>query len=243
MTSSRKISGFFVRKMESQSECDLSQTLLEMCTQFGWANATFFGSGMTEPETPEDILITTYEQGWVDRYMEQEYKFIDPVVSQGAQSLLPLDWSTIKQDTPELRAFFGEAKELGVGRSGLTVAVRGVNGESSLFSVNSSESGEKWKLQRDEMVADLTYFAHLFHGVVWDQQNPNHQRKVAKLTRREQDVLRWAARGKTAWETAKILNLTEKTVAFYLSNITAKLKVATKTQAVAVAITQRLLVM
>jgi len=55
--------------------------------------------------------------------------------------------------------------------------------------------------------------------------------------------LRWAAKGKTAWETGKILELKEKTVSFYISNANFKLGVATKTQAVARAISENLLIM
>ena len=56
------------------------------------------------------------------------------------------------------------------------------------------------------------------------------------LARREKQALYWAGKGKTCWETAKILGLTERTVDFYLRNASHKLGAATKTQAVAKAI-------
>lgn len=56
---------------------------------------------------------------------------------------------------------------------------------------------------------------------------------LPRLTRRESDVLSWAARGKTAWETAQLLGLTERTVKFYLARACARLEVRNKTHAVA----------
>ncbi|QUJ76955.1 helix-turn-helix transcriptional regulator [Sulfitobacter albidus] len=56
------------------------------------------------------------------------------------------------------------------------------------------------------------------------------------LAPRELDVLRWAARGKTTWETAQLLNLSEATVAFYARRACARLNVKSKIHAVAVCI-------
>jgi DNA-binding CsgD family transcriptional regulator len=239
----RTISEFFVDLIGSQNDIDLKLALIEMCKKFGWTNATFFGLNLPGTNFGDNVLITTYHKDWVERYQEQNYKYIDPIVTAGIRSLLPMDWAAVPADTNELRAFFGEARELGVGSSGLSISVRGQFGDCSLFSVNSSEIGRNWQLQRNEIISDLTYFAHLFHSIVSERLNLNEQFDMPKLAPREQDVLRWAARGKTAWETGRILNISEKTVAFYLSNATTKLGVASKTEAVATAISRRLLIM
>jgi DNA-binding CsgD family transcriptional regulator len=51
------------------------------------------------------------------------------------------------------------------------------------------------------------------------------------ITDREKEVLRWTADGKTAYEVARILDISERTVNFHLSNVTAKLGAINKTQA------------
>lgn len=56
------------------------------------------------------------------------------------------------------------------------------------------------------------------------------------LTKREKDVLCWAAEGKTAWEIGAILSISERTVKFHLSNIYRKLGVHTRAQALMTAI-------
>lgn len=53
-----------------------------------------------------------------------------------------------------------------------------------------------------------------------------------RLSPREIEVLRWAMDGKSNWNIAQILNVSEHTVSFHLRNAFAKLKASTRTQAV-----------
>lgn len=52
------------------------------------------------------------------------------------------------------------------------------------------------------------------------------------MTAREKDILRWTAEGKTAYEIARILAVSERTVNFHINNAVAKLGAANKVQAV-----------
>lgn len=56
------------------------------------------------------------------------------------------------------------------------------------------------------------------------------------LSQREIDVLTWVSQGKSNWEAAKILGISENTVKFHVSNICKKLDVTRRGQAVAKAI-------
>ena len=58
-----------------------------------------------------------------------------------------------------------------------------------------------------------------------------------KLTPREREILAWIAVGKSAWETATILSISQKTVVHHLDHIRRKLGAANTTQAVVVALT------
>ncbi|MBF0110096.1 MAG: autoinducer binding domain-containing protein [Magnetococcales bacterium] len=64
---------------------------------------------------------------------------------------------------------------------------------------------------------------------------------VFELTEREKECLRWAADGKTSWETGMILNVSERTVNFHLANAQKKLMATNKIQAVARAILYHIL--
>lgn len=61
------------------------------------------------------------------------------------------------------------------------------------------------------------------------------------LSARELACLHWAAAGKTSWETALILGLSEHTVNFHLKKACGKLGVRTRRAAVAAALRQGLL--
>jgi DNA-binding NarL/FixJ family response regulator len=61
------------------------------------------------------------------------------------------------------------------------------------------------------------------------------------LTKREREVLTWVGRGKTSSEIAIILGLTERTVNFHCDQAIKRLDVTNRTQAVAKAITERLI--
>lgn len=56
------------------------------------------------------------------------------------------------------------------------------------------------------------------------------------LSERERECLLWVSMGKTAWETASILNLSQRTIEFHLKNAIRKLNAANKIHAVTIAI-------
>jgi DNA-binding CsgD family transcriptional regulator len=56
--------------------------------------------------------------------------------------------------------------------------------------------------------------------------------KGVALSPRELQCLKWAAQGKSAWETGRILGISRHTVAFHLDNAKRKLGVRSTIQAV-----------
>jgi DNA-binding CsgD family transcriptional regulator len=61
------------------------------------------------------------------------------------------------------------------------------------------------------------------------------------LTPREREVLWWAAQGKSAWEIGGILHISKRTVDGHTHNAMRKLGAANRTQAVAIALRERLI--
>ncbi len=58
---------------------------------------------------------------------------------------------------------------------------------------------------------------------------------ASRLTRRENECLFWCAKGKSYWETSRILGISERTVNHHMSRVRNKLGVLTNAQAVALA--------
>jgi len=61
------------------------------------------------------------------------------------------------------------------------------------------------------------------------------------LTPREKECIKWAAAGKTSWETGMILGISKSTVDFFVENVRSKLQATNKTQAVAQSIRLKLI--
>ena len=72
-------------------------------------------------------------------------------------------------------------------------------------------------------------------------RNRNSLTRGPKLTKRERECLSWVAAGKTDWEISQILKIAEQTVHEYVQNALIKLNATTRAQAVAIAITTRLI--
>jgi DNA-binding CsgD family transcriptional regulator len=70
---------------------------------------------------------------------------------------------------------------------------------------------------------------------------PKTQTRTGSLTPREREVLAWVSRGKSAWEIGTILRITKRTVDEHVQTVVRKLGAANRTQAVAIAIRDRLI--
>jgi DNA-binding CsgD family transcriptional regulator len=64
---------------------------------------------------------------------------------------------------------------------------------------------------------------------------------LPKLSERELECLEWVSFGKTSWETAMILGVSERTINFHLLNASRKLNVYGRQAAVALALRHNLL--
>lgn len=69
----------------------------------------------------------------------------------------------------------------------------------------------------------------------------NHGRDSAVLTTRELEVLAWVKHGRNTSEIAAILEISERTVKFHISNIIRKLDAENRLHALVIALEQKLL--
>lgn len=204
-------------------------------------HVTYFGFSLPiPPKTRGNLLLTTYPKPWADHYFANKYQRTDPVLLSGHGSILPYDWNIIPQDTAPVRKFFGEANEFGVGERGISFPIRGALGEKALFSITSDLSFAEWQNFQREAAAHLLMLAYQFHNGIVRMLDPE-QNKPPHLGPREREVLAWAAKGKTIWDTASILGLQENTVSFYLKSAISKMRAVNKTHAVAEAVRLQLL--
>jgi len=76
----------------------------------------------------------------------------------------------------------------------------------------------------------VSMYAHARCAALMGCASDGQRRRV--LSGRERDVLAWAAEGKSSWEIATILGLSERTVNWHVEQSKKKLDAVTRTQAV-----------
>lgn len=86
------------------------------------------------------------------------------------------------------------------------------------------------------------HFAVLRRNGVWEKlQTAGAPTTAHSLTPREQEVMAWVARGKSAWEIGEILHISKRTVDEHVQAAIRKLGAANRTQAVAIALLHRII--
>lgn len=220
---------------------DARNLLFSIMTQAGVLNFAYLGVSFPGEVAANPLDITTYSPEWREYYLNKKYHRIDPAITQGFSGILPYDWNSQSCHQRKIKEFFGVAKEFGVGYQGVSIPIRGASGDKAMFSINSDMSNKDWEDFKVNHLGDLALFAYSFHLKVLELLGVTLATQNVTLSDREITVIKWAAEGKTAWETAKILGLTDNTVHFYLRNAAVKLSASTKPQVVAIAMREGIL--
>lgn len=179
------------------------------------------------------FLRLTYSDAWINRYFDKNYFKVDPVVEEGARAFLPFNWNDLDWSSRRRREFAEDALAHKVGISGLSVPIRGPDGQHALFSVSTLRDAADWDRQMREEARELHILAHYLHQSVIASEGADVMPNVAPLSVRERVVLEWSAAGKTTSEIATILGIAERTVRVYLDTSRHKLNATNRTHAVA----------
>jgi LuxR family transcriptional regulator, activator of conjugal transfer of Ti plasmids len=185
----------------------------------------------------EPVLISTYPQRWTSHYLQHRYDRFDPVVNRALRREQPFEWGL--GVGPPIRSqleceLFEEAAKFGI-RYGFTIPIHDSKGEVAAFTFAADERRPGFTRSLHAYGSILQLMAMYFHAHV--------RRKLVMriglspdgpaLSPREFECLRWAAEGKSAWDTGRLLGISRHTVAFHIENAKAKLGVRSTIQAVA----------
>lgn len=123
-------------------------------------------------------------------------------------------------------------------RWGVSFPIRDVaSGFGLLYLVSSMPVSASHPAQYFPQADILARQIHATARRIWlGVQDQAAVESVPALRPREIECLSWAAEGKTAWEMARILAISERTVVFHLRNAVEKFGVNTRQQAVARAV-------
>ena len=218
---------------------DIRTVLHEAATAYGLEHIAYAGFNIPNQKRQTPYLSVTYTDEWVKHYTDRSYIEIDPVISQGMRSILPIDWNDVDRTSKTIRQMFDEAEQAGVGRQGLSIPVRGRNGDRAICCLTANMRDHDWKLLKRHFMRDFQALSVYIHYSV--VKSTNTDMKEVPLSKRESQCLYWAACGKTADEIAIILGLTRRGVRFHLSNSLIKLDAVNIAQATSKAIAMELI--
>lgn len=212
---------------------DLDTVMNELVGCYGLKSAAYFGIGVSGRSSIDPFLAVTYSSDWVQRYKEQRFVEVDPVIQTGFQRLLPIDWDGLARNGERVKTLFGEATEFGLGRKGLSIPVHGRHGDRGLFSISCDRADRDWAHDKLFYLRDFQVLATHIHDKILKLEG--YCITPASLSPRELECLQWVAEGKTAWECAMILGLSQHTVRCYLESARHKLNATSNTHAVSIA--------
>lgn len=185
------------------------------------------------------VQIKGYPEPWLERYWENAFFAVDPVIDYCSHHVLPVEWQRlVPRMSTAGRRMMNEAGDFGL-RSGLSMPLHGPHGELGILSFARAEMRRPpAEVRRALLVVQLV--AAYAHEAVRRVEGAVAT-EVATLSVRERECLRWAADGKTSWEISQLFNISERTVNFHFDNTVAKLKASNRQHAIAKAISTRIL--
>jgi DNA-binding CsgD family transcriptional regulator len=175
-----------------------------------------------------------YSQRWQQRYFEKRYITVDPLIGYCQTNTAPVVWdqSLYKYESHELME---DSRSHGLGY-GVTVPVHQSESAKSMFSIARDQPFDD---PREEALVKATAgaLANYVHVATARLVLPELLAQASpKLTERELACLRLVAQGKGSGLISDRLNIAEPTVNYHLGKVMKKLGVATRVQAVAMAI-------
>lgn len=185
-------------------------------------------------DPPEDtVLIHRYPNGWFEHFSEKHYGLIDPVFHKAQLAGRPFFWEEttfLSGLTSKQTQILNEGKEFGI-NNGFTIPIHSPGVLSASCSLIPAEEGV------DPLHYPLAHSMAIFaHGRLIDIFNAQNIRCVPKLSHRQKQYLQLAAEGKTEWEMAQILHVSESAAHGMIRRIRNMFGVTTRTQAVALAV-------
>ena len=160
------------------------------------------------------IRIHDYPDRWADYYDAHALGVSDPVHRASHVTSIGFRWSDIEDMiplTPRDRQMLALGSEHGIG-DGFTIPAN-VPGEARGSCSFASEAGKP--VPQDSLPLAQLAGAFAFEAArrLWSVRRHD---ETPVLTDRQRDCVLWAARGKSDWETSRILGLSEETVARHI---------------------------
>lgn len=224
-----------LNQFSNSKEIDSAYKLaLGFAKNIGYKFCAFSTRYQNKEQQLNTVLLNNYPPRWNQEYEQGKMSSIDPIVAHCNQSMLPVLWSAeLFSKAPSLWDALG-AQGL---QHGWSQSLH--DDESGLCSILSLSRSHcpVTALEVYENLGFSVFISRHLHALVAKSlPKPPPKPPVPRLSVREIDVLKLAAAGKTADESAKILNLSPRTIHFHIQSSIEKMGVSNKISAIVAAI-------
>jgi LuxR family transcriptional activator of bioluminescence operon len=215
-------------------EASIGAIMASTVYSFGMDNFVYASCGSESDGSARMKIVNGYDPRWLEVYLERGYINSDPTLVHCLNDSRPLFWDSLDLINLEEREqeLMEVAKCFGL-RTGISIPIHRA-GDFGVVSITSKSEDKETISNRKQIAPFIAYLVtHVHEAARRIGMHGGFKDPTPSLTVREMECLRWAAAGKTSWDTSTILSISERTVVFHLRNATAKLGASTKTQAVA----------
>ena len=177
------------------------------------------------------VFITTWNPEWLAHWLENRYYEHDPVIHHLLRTRKIFSWDTAYEQASKIgKKIFDESREFGF-KTGMTFPVSTGAGPIGIVSLGADD------VDFDEKTLEIiqTVTRHVYMHFV-KLNNLELEYLVDRLTKRETEIMHLVSQGKTNWEIAQILGLSEETVKTNLKRVSQKLNTVNRAHAVSEAI-------
>jgi LuxR family quorum sensing-dependent transcriptional regulator len=170
-------------------------------------------------------------------YVENDDARFDPLIRRSTRSHMPFEWqadSYRSDGDPRVVEIMRRAADAGL-KHGYLVPIHGPKGYEGCVSMAASAL---------ELSAHAKSAVHLMALYAFDRMRTlrgSLSRKKVLLTAREREILSWVAAGKSAAQISQALKISKRTVDEHSQTAARKLGAANRTQAVAIAMRDRMI--
>lgn len=203
---------------------------------YGIAHLLYIDATLATPPVHAHRLHHTLSQAQEKAFADLGAPLLTTVLAAAMHAVRPLDWDRLLRIEPKAAVIMERARDLGLPGEGLTFPLPSREGRSALLSINIAATHRDWPQFCRLYARDIHALAAQFHAAMLDGKSASGAEERIALTERERETLAWAAAGKSYWEIATILGISERTVRFFMTNARRKLDVVSNAQAVAKAI-------
>ena len=235
----------FTEEVDRLSDPDeVANLTRRVMTLFGLELLSFFARVPNPAERIDTIVLarpTPDMVEWLKIYDDRRYVEVDPIIRHLRHSVMPFEHAEIPCGAePRAVELMQRRRDFGFA-SGLSVPIFGSTGRTGYVSYAI------FKGLKPDLPAHKKRALHFMTLYAFDRfcrlrsLQSAKKRILVTLTDRQREVLTWAAVGKSAWETGEILGISSRTVEEHAQRALARLGAVNRTQAVAIAIRDRLI--